>query len=101
MFGGQLDRPGSHRYRHNQHGWEICVEPHGLYGVDLVSTAGEDILAHVAGLNYPDAAKSDIAKIALHIHENYESFAFSEERHLSPGDGRDIRAVFRSDRSWC
>ncbi len=84
VFGGQLDKPGSLRYRHNQHGWEICVEPHGLYGVDLVSTAREDILARVAGLNWPDAAKSNIAKIALHIHENYESVEFSQERDLSP-----------------
>jgi FkbH-like protein len=84
VFGGQLDIPGTRRYRHNQHGWEIYVEPYGLSGVDLVSTAREDILARVAGLNLTDAAKSDIAKIALHIHENYESVAFSQERDLSP-----------------
>jgi FkbH-like protein len=84
VFGGQFDRNGSLRYRHNQYGWEICVEPYGLEGVDLVSTASEDILARLAALNCTDAAKSDIAKIALHIHENYESAAFSQERDLRP-----------------
>ena len=84
VFGGQQDKHGSLRYRHKQHGWEICVEALGLFGVDLVSTAREDILARVAGLNYPDAGKNNIAKIALHIHENYESVAFSPERDLRP-----------------
>ncbi len=84
VFGGQQDKHGSLRYRHKQHGWEICVEPVGLYGVDLIATAREDILARVAGLNYPDAGKKNIAKIALHIHENYESVAFSQERDLRP-----------------
>ena len=84
VFGGQFDRNGSPRYRHTHYGWEICVEPHGLEGVDLVRTHPEDILARVKGLNCADAVKSDIAKIALHIHQNYESFAFSQEQDLCP-----------------
>jgi len=79
VFGGQQDIPGSLRYRHRQHGWEIYVEPHGLDGVDLVSTAQEDILARVEELTHPTATKVSVAKVALHIHKNYEKIAIRAE----------------------
>jgi FkbH-like protein len=91
VFGGQLDTPDSPRYRHKKLGWEILMDLHKMSGIDLASVAKEDLLAYIAGLDINDAVKRLLADVALHIHENYESFRFSPERDLGPA----MEEIFR------
>ena len=79
VFGGQIDISGSYRYRHKVHGWEIYVEPHGLAGVNLATTSLDDIAKRIEDLKFSSEAKQQVASVAMHLHENYESVIFDRE----------------------
>jgi hypothetical protein len=72
IFGGQMDN-GSRVYGHKVHQWQLYVEPHGLAGINLVETAWDVLKDKITDLGFDLQAKAEIARVARHIHENYDS----------------------------
>jgi hypothetical protein len=82
VFGGQLDIDNSFRYRHKLHGWEIFVEAHGLWNVNLVTTPAEEIERFIETLDFDTTVKNRIRHLGNHIRENYENIVFRGDTSL-------------------
>ncbi len=95
VFGGQMDS-GAYRYRHKVHGWEIFIEPHGLSGLNLATASIDEINHQIENLEFSEEAKKEIASVAKHVHENYESITFRSEEVL-PGYMHEIFARIPED----
>jgi len=83
VFGGQYDAPGPSRYRHKVHGWEIRLEPHGFHAVIIAKSSEEELRGILDGLNVGKDVKSEITDVVLHIHENYESASYPDDKKLA------------------
>lgn len=72
IFNGALDASKYYpRYYHKEHGWELVMEPHGVWNVDFTVDTGEEILAKIKGAPIRPEDTQHLLRLGRHMRQNY------------------------------